>query len=136
MKRKTAIIIAAVSGTLTVLITLVMDFVLFPKIEATTEGIKSFDLNSFGYTFEQAQKYLSLLSDEGRKLYLNVQLPLDFVYPVVYTVFFISMLYLFSKSIKTTIIFPILLFKSFSFSAKHSIAITSDAAVISNPSIL
>lgn len=110
MKRKNLKIAAALSGALTVIITCIMDFVLFPRIEATTQGIKSFDLNPFGMSFETAEKYLELIGEEGRKIYLNVQLPLDFVYPLVYTFFFISMFVLLSKSAKVKIFFPIFLF--------------------------
>ena len=83
-------LILIVSGALTAVICLVMNLWLIPEIEKTTEGLRCFDMNSFGYTHEQAQRFLSLLGDRGRDLYLHVQLPLDFVYPAAYTAFFIT----------------------------------------------
>lgn len=82
---KTALI---VSGAVTALICGVMNLWLLPAIEATTEGLRCFDMNSFGYTAGQAQRFLSLLSERGRDLYLRVQLPLDFIYPIAYGAFF------------------------------------------------
>ena len=47
------------SGGLTALICIVMNFVLIPIIEKHTEGLRCFDMNSFGYTFDQANRFLS-----------------------------------------------------------------------------
>ena len=77
-----------ISGGLTAAICLVMNFILIPMIEKNTAGLRCFDMNSFGYTFEQAKQFLSLLDNDARNLYLHVQLPLDFFYPVAYTAFF------------------------------------------------
>lgn len=88
VKKSTLLLI--VSGVLTAGICLVMNLWLMPAIERTTEGMRCFDMNSFGYTFEQAQRFLMLLDERGRDLYLHAQLPLDFVYPVAYTAFFVT----------------------------------------------
>ena len=109
-RRKRLVITAIITGALTVVITGIMDFCLFPRIEAATAGMKSFDLCSFGYTFEYAKEFLSRLGDYERSIYLNIQLPLDFVYPLIYTAFFVSMMLIFSKKAKFTLIFPIFLF--------------------------
>lgn len=77
-----------VSGALTALICIVMNFVLIPMIEKNTEGIRCFDMQSLGYSYETAQRFLALIGEQGRNVYLHVQLPLDFVYPVAYTAFF------------------------------------------------
>jgi hypothetical protein len=77
-----------ISGGLTAAICLVMNLVLIPMIEKNTAGLRCFDMNSFGYTFEQAKQFLTLLDGDARNLYLHVQLPLDFIYPVAYTAFF------------------------------------------------
>ena len=87
---KKSTILLIVSGVLTAGICLVMNLWLMPAIERTTEGLRCFDMNSFGYTFEQAQRFLALLDERGRDLYLHVQLPLDFFYPVAYTAFFMT----------------------------------------------
>ena len=76
------------SGGLTALICIVMNLVLIPIIEKNTEGLRCFDMNSLGYTFDQAKQFLSLVGEQGRNVYLHIQLPLDFFYPVAYTAFF------------------------------------------------
>ena len=102
---KTALII---SGALTVIICGVMNFYLIPLIESTTQGIRMFDMNSFGYTYETAKSFVSLLSENGLRTYLNVQLPLDFIYPLAYTVFFsLALLKLTDK--KALLAFPLVL---------------------------
>ena len=85
-KKRTAALI--VTGAATAAICLVMNLWLLPLIEQTTNGLRCFDMNSLGYTHAQAKEFLSLLSERGRDVYLHVQLPLDFVYPVAYTAFF------------------------------------------------
>lgn len=97
-----------ISGALTVIICGVMNFYLIPLIESTTQGIKMFDMQSLGYTFETAKSFVSLLSEEGLHTYLYKQLPLDFFYPVAYTVFFsLSLIRL--KAKKPLLAFPLLL---------------------------
>ena len=81
-------ILLIVSGVLTVVILAVMDIALLPKIKAAAGGINAFDLQSFGYTHDTAVRFLTQLTDEGRALYLHVQIPVDFAFLVVYTVFF------------------------------------------------
>lgn len=110
MKKK--YIITAVSGALTALITGIMDFILLPSIEDGTEGMRFFDMNSFGYSYESAQTFISSLSDKGVETALHIQLPLDFVYPIIYTIFFISLIFIISKKKSKLAVFPILLFIS------------------------
>ena len=97
---------ALISGILTAAICAVMNFVLIPIIESTTGGIRCFDMN-FGYDYEDAVRFLELLSDEGRRVYLHIQLPLDFIYPIVYCVFFISVIVLLTG--KKGVILPVTL---------------------------
>lgn len=87
MSEKASKILLWISGAGTALICLIMNFILIPEIESSTNGIRCFDMN-FAYSYETAKKFLSLLSQEGRNVYLNVQLPLDFIYPIFYCVFF------------------------------------------------
>ena len=77
-----------VSGALTAGICLIMNLVLIPMIESGTNGIRCFDMQSTGYTYETAKQFLALIGNNGRSVYLNWQLPLDFFYPVAYTAFF------------------------------------------------
>ncbi len=105
---KKGTVAVTVSGALTAAVSLVMNLVLIPKIEATTNGIRCFDMN-FAYSFETAKEFLSLLSDAGRSLYLTVQLPLDFVYPVAYTLFFCMLIIRLTKKANALLVLPALL---------------------------
>lgn len=90
MKRKRILtLILIFSGALTVIICMVMNFIFIPKIESSTGGLRVFDM-TFGYTYQQAKRFVSLLSPQGKDVYLHWQLPLDFFYPIVYAAFFIS----------------------------------------------
>ena len=76
------------SGVGTIVICLVMNFALIPRIEAGNPPMRCFDMCTTGYTVEDARAFVAWLSPEALDLYLHVQLPLDFFYPVCYTVFF------------------------------------------------
>ena len=110
MKKKYAVL--AVSGIITVVIMAVMNIKLIPAIEAGTQGMRFFDMNTFGYTYEAAQTFISSLSDAGKDLALRVQLPLDFVYPVAYTVFFVTLMIVLSGKKTKWAIIPAFLFIS------------------------
>jgi len=97
-----------ISGALTAAICAVMNLMLIPQIEAGTGGIRCFDMN-FAYNYETAKQFLGLLTDEGRQIYLGRQLPLDFVYPVAYGLFFGLLIYTLSRGRKALLIFPALL---------------------------
>ncbi len=84
-------LILSISGALTFLIMGVMNTLLMPAIESTTQGLRCFDMNSFGYTYEQAKEFVSLLTPEGKNTYLHIQLPLDCVFPLVYVSFFCAL---------------------------------------------
>ena len=92
-------ITAIISGAVTAVIGIVMNAVLIPAIEANTGGIRCFDMN-FAYSPETARAFLRSIRDEGRYIYLHRQLPLDFVYPVFYTLLFVSLIFLLCKSKK------------------------------------
>ena len=97
-----------ISAVITAVICLVMNLVLIPGIEASTNGIRCFDMN-FGYSVETARQFLSLLSADGKSTYLNMQLPLDFVYPAAYCLFFSLMIIRLCKKVSVLCIVPLLL---------------------------
>lgn len=99
---------AIVSGVLTVAISGVMNLFLISAIEANTGGIRCFDMN-IGYDYQTASEFLTLLGERGRHFYLDYQLPLDFVFPVVYTLFFISLIFLLRKSFSPLVFIPVAL---------------------------
>lgn len=88
---------AIAGGIGTAIIGIIMNMVLIPRIEANTGGIRCFDMN-FAYKPETAREFLNLVDEEGRFIYLHRQLPLDFIYPVFYTLLFVSLIYLLCKS--------------------------------------
>ena len=104
-KKKSGLII---SGTLTTLICVAMNFVLIPKIEASTNGIRCFDMN-FGYSPADAQSFLESISKISRHIYLCFQLPLDFIYPICYCVFFVLLIAVLSKKKTKLVIVPVIL---------------------------
>ena len=108
MNKKTAIVLLIVSGVLTLGICAVMNLYLIPAIESSTQGIRCFDMN-FGYSYEKATQFVSLLSEEGRRVYLTRQLPLDFFYPIAYGVFFSLLLTVLSGEKTKLMVFPVLL---------------------------
>ncbi len=87
-KKKKRAIWIIVFAVLTLGILAVSDIWLFPAIEETTRGIHAFDLNPLGLSFADAKRFVSLLSEEGKKLYLAFELPLDCVFPLCYTPLF------------------------------------------------
>ncbi len=54
-----------------------------PKISRQADGMIPFDLRPSGYSFEEAVRFLTVLSAEGRLFYLDVQHGLDFAYPIL-----------------------------------------------------
>ena len=54
-----------------------------PTITAAAGGLTPFDLRPMGYSIEEARAFLAALSDDGRALYLDTQLRIDTVYPVL-----------------------------------------------------
>ena len=108
MNNKTRKILTVISGAITAEICLIMNLVLIPRIESSTKPIRCFDMN-FGYDYETASEFLNRLSQDGRRIYLNVQLPLDFIYPIAYCLFFCLLLYTLSKGRKALFAAPIAL---------------------------
>ena len=87
---------AIIGGVVTAVICAVMNLWFIPAIEANTQGIRCFDMN-FLPPFEEGIRFLELTGEEGRMIYLNRQLPLDFIYPLFYTLLFISLIFLLSE---------------------------------------
>ncbi len=128
VKRKKGTVLTAASGALTVIICAVMNLITIPHIESVTQGIRCFDMNP-GYTYEAAEKFISLLGDM-RDYYLHVQLPLDFVYPVVYTVFFILLLVMLTGRFMPLCLLPLAL-AAFDFTENILTIVMLKSAVLS-----
>lgn len=81
------LLVASIVGTL--VICLVMNLVLIPAIEAGDAPMRCFDMCTTGYTPQDAHAFVNWLSPDALHAYLHVQLPLDFFYPICYTVMFV-----------------------------------------------
>ena len=106
-KHKKPIIIVLLVLTLTV--TATMNAVLLPAITAEAGGLPCFDMRALGYSEADVAEFLSALSARGRDLYLHAQLPLDFVYPVLYTLLFCALLTALRDKKTKWLILPLLL---------------------------
>ena len=70
-----------------------------PKVTSFSPEIPIFDLSPFGYSHEHANQLLSILGEEGRDVYLTTQLPLDFIYPGLFSITYsLLVIWLFGKS--------------------------------------
>lgn len=98
-----------ISGAATLIICAVMNLWLIPAIESGTEGIRCFDMQSLGYSADTANRFLSLLGEKGRNIYLHAQLPLDFFYPIAYGTFFSLLMRVLKKNKPFLVAFPALL---------------------------
>jgi hypothetical protein len=74
-----------------VLILSVMSLVFIPAIRANTGDMNIFDLQAKGYTLKYAKDFIDAMGDSGKSVYLKAQLPLDFVYPAVYTLLYFGL---------------------------------------------
>ncbi|MBO4339722.1 MAG: hypothetical protein J5877_07410 [Clostridia bacterium] len=100
-------ITAIISGIFTAAICAVMNFRLIPIIESEA-GMRCFDMN-FGYNYDEAIHFLSNITEYGRDVYLHMQLPLDFIYPIAYCAFFCSLIYLLTNRKSSLLAIPVFL---------------------------
>lgn len=94
------------------LILAVMDFYLIPTIQETAKiyGYKVLDMYTFGYSMQDVQGLIENLSDRQLYLYKFVQLPLDMVFPIVYTLLFAAILSKLGKGTGKLLYLPFALF--------------------------
>jgi len=72
-----------------------------PAVTAFAPQLPIFDLSPSGYSFSYANELLDTLGDEGRNLYLHTQLPLDFIYPGLFSITYsLLLVWLFGKTFK------------------------------------
>jgi len=81
---------------------LLMLFHTIPAVQAYAPGLKVFDLLPGGYSYDYALELLSTLGEEGRDEYLKTQLPLDFIYPALFSISsFLLLAWLLSRRYET-----------------------------------
>jgi len=84
---------------LTMAVYLTMLFYSIPAVTAFAHQLPIFDLSPFGYSFNYATELLDTLGVEGRNLYLFTQLPLDFIYPGLFSITYsLLLIWLFGKT--------------------------------------
>ncbi len=64
------------------LVYFLMVFGSLADIERIT-GVKAFDMRPNGYSYADALALISALGEEGRRVYLLMQIPLDTLYPAL-----------------------------------------------------
>lgn len=70
-----------------------------PAVTAFAPELPIFDLSPLGYSFNYANELLNALGIEGRNLYLSTQLPLDFIYPGLFSITYsLLLVWLFGKT--------------------------------------
>jgi hypothetical protein len=63
-----------------------------PLVSAFAPELPLFDLSPAGYSFAYANELLMALGAEGRTVYMTTQLPLDFMYPGLFSITYSLML--------------------------------------------
>ena len=76
-----------------------MIFFTIPKLTDFANGLQIFDMKPNGYSFTYAKELLGNLGKRGRNFYLFLQLPLDFVYPILFMMSNVLILSFFLKKI-------------------------------------
>ena len=65
-------------------------------------GVRAFDMRPTGYSHADALALISALGEEGRRVYLAMQIPLDTVYPALLAISSAGTLYWLSQSFGST----------------------------------
>ena len=76
-----------------------MIFFTIPKLTVFANGLQIFDMKPNGYSFTDAKELLGNLGKSVRNFYLFRQLPLDFVYPILFMMSNVLILSFFLKKI-------------------------------------
>lgn len=63
-----------------------------PKLMQYSDGLPLFDMSPFGYNYQDAIALLSALGEEGRSVYVSLQLVLDIFYPILFALCYSALL--------------------------------------------
>ena len=83
------------------LVYFLMVFGSLADIERIT-GVRAFDMRPNGYSYADALALISALGEEGRRVYLTMQIPLDMLYPALLAISSASSLCWLSQSFGST----------------------------------
>lgn len=62
----------------------IMLWITIPKTMVYSNGLKLLDMMPLGYSPEYIMKLLETLGEQGRQIYLTIQLPVDMIYPFLF----------------------------------------------------
>lgn len=71
-----------------------------PKVHQFAGGMRLPDMMPEGYDFEYIMNLFSALGDNGRSMYLSLQLPIDMIYPALFAICYSLMLAYFLKKLR------------------------------------
>lgn len=77
---------------ITTVVYLLMLGVTIPRVTVFAPNMQLFDLSIGGYSYNYAVVLLDTLGTQGRTLYMQEQLPLDFLYPILFAITYALML--------------------------------------------
>ena len=91
------VILVLFALTMTVYLTMLSYSI--PAVTAFAPELPIFDLSPAGYSFAYASELLNALGAEGRDIYLSTQLPIDFIYPGLFSITYsLLLVWLFGKT--------------------------------------
>jgi hypothetical protein len=62
-----------------------------PKLMQYSNNLPLFDMSPLGYSYQEAEALLSALGEEGRSVYVSLQLMLDLFYPILFALCYVSL---------------------------------------------
>ncbi len=71
---------------LTSLVYIAMLTITIPKTMAFADGMKLLDIVPAGYDFNYVSELFNELGENGRAAYMSLQLPVDFIYPLLFAI--------------------------------------------------
>ena len=71
---------------LTNIVYVIMVAFTIPRVANFAQGMKLLDMLPAGYTLEYVQELFTALGEEGRHVYLHLQLPIDMIYPLLFAI--------------------------------------------------
>lgn len=91
--------VVSVLFLLTMVVYFSMLFYSIPAVSMFAPELPIFDLSPAGYSFAHADELLNTLGIEGRATYLSTQLPIDFIYPGLFSITYsLLLVWLFGKT--------------------------------------
>ncbi len=78
-----------------------------PKLLKEADGLWPFDIRIMGYTLEDATRYVTTITPEGRLFYLEVQQMLDTFFPALFALTLMIALYRLAPKLPALYLFPV-----------------------------